>query len=67
MQERLEGHRREERRRASLAAQKEALRGSLCDAIKQRLAGCVTLPEVLRRLRQPLDGEPRPTQAQFLK
>lgn len=32
-----------------------------------RVLGCTKLPQVLRALRQPIDGEPHPTPEQFLK
>lgn len=35
--------------------------------LQARLAGCATLPEVLRRLKLPVEGEPRPTPEQFLR
>lgn len=32
-----------------------------------RVVHCATLPEVLRNLKQPIEGEPHPTPEQFLK
>lgn len=39
----------------------------LLSRVQARVLGCTTLPQVLRALRQPIDGEPHPTPEQFLK
>lgn len=41
--------------------------GCFCFGAQARVLGCTTLPQVLRALRQPIDGEPHPTPEQFLK
>jgi hypothetical protein len=41
--------------------------GCFCFCAQARVLGCTTLPQVLRALRQPIDGEPHPTPEQFLK